>query len=177
MFGSEDRHSINDDSSISEDKLSQNRLSIDQPRLVPNKPAHLKPKSHSFLKRMGGDLKKFGSFKRKDSQRPTTVDIPLDDDTPRHAPKARHKSFRKNRNLSRAEISRPVPLLGHERFDQMKCIPIDNAPSAIKELQNQHRRKLSSNSLMSSSSSSGAASTVSTPASRRTRASTEVRII
>jgi len=161
---------INNENSGSEEKLS--RTSIDQPRLVPNKPVTFKPKSHSFLKRVG-DLKKIGSFRRKDpQQRPTMVEIALDDSWNRPAAKSRHKNLRKTRNVT---ISKPVLQGGHEKLEQMKCTSLDLSPTTVKELQNQHRgRKASSHSLMSSSSSSGGASSISTPASRRTRASTEV---
>lgn len=152
------------------DRSTNRRRSSQSQAHIEHKQTNLKPKSQSFLKRVGGDLKKFGSFKRKDSQRPVILPISLEDDPPKPVPRNRYKSLRKSRKV---EIGDPVLQGGHDKFDQFKCAPIDSSGTGTKEPQ--RVRKPSSHSLISSSSSSGGASSVSTPASRRTRASIEVR--
>ncbi|CAK8697318.1 unnamed protein product [Clavelina lepadiformis] len=135
-------------------------------------PKGFKVKPNSFLKRVGGDLKKLGSFRRKELlQRANSTDAAIETE-PVKAPKnrsnaeSRSKSWRKNKKIV---IGEPMLQSGHEKVDMMKCVPIDVTSQGIKELQNQHRgRKGSSQSLFSSSSSSGGASTASTPACRTT---------
>jgi len=116
-----------------------------------------KPKSGSFLKRVGGDLIKFrtSSFRKRE-----TLARAASSDAGAAKQSAKGKSNRKNRKI---EIGQPTLQSGHEKLDKLRCVPIE--PSYP---DNPHWRKDSVHSLTSSSSSSGSgtASSASTPAPR-----------